>query len=107
MTEAIFALPLAQKLASGGVQPPLSPVIPPVENSPDVSSFSDVLANLGQSASTKLNTAEEVSMNALQGQADPRAVADAVLQAEQSLQVAIAVRDKIVTAYLEISRMAI
>jgi flagellar hook-basal body complex protein FliE len=36
-----------------------------------------------------------------------RSVVDAVMSAEQSLQAAVAIRDKIVTAYLEISRMAI
>jgi flagellar hook-basal body complex protein FliE len=41
------------------------------------------------------------------GNADTRQVVDAVMQAEQALQASIAVRDKIVTAYLEISRMSI
>ena len=34
-------------------------------------------------------------------------VVDAVMNAEQSLQTAIAIRDKVVTAYLEIARMPI
>jgi flagellar hook-basal body complex protein FliE len=34
-------------------------------------------------------------------------VADAVMSAEQSLQAAVAIRDKLVQAYLEISRMQI
>ena len=34
-------------------------------------------------------------------------VVEAVMSAEQTLQAAIAIRDKVVTAYLEISRMAI
>ena len=51
--------------------------------------------------------AEQVSVAALQGQADVREVVDAVMSAEQALQAAIAIRDKIVAAYLEISRMAI
>ena len=34
-------------------------------------------------------------------------VADAVMSAEQSLQAAVAIRDKIISAYMEISRMAI
>ena len=36
-----------------------------------------------------------------------REVVDAVMSAEQTLQAAVAIRDKIVSAYLEISRMAI
>ena len=61
---------------------------------------------VGNTVST-LEGAEHVSMQALKGNADTRAVVDAVMSAEQSLQTAIAIRDKIVTAYLEISRMAI
>ena len=34
-------------------------------------------------------------------------VVEAVMAAEQTLQSAIAIRDKVVSAYLEISRMAI
>ena len=54
-----------------------------------------------------LKGAENVSVQALQGDADMRKVADAVMTAEQSFQAAVAIRDKIVTAYLEVSRMAI
>ena len=48
-----------------------------------------------------------MSLAALKGEADTREVVDAVMSAEQTLQTAIAIRDKIVTAYLEVSRMAI
>ena len=54
-----------------------------------------------------LQQAEQLSAKALQGDGDMRAVVDAVMSAEQSLQAAVAIRDKIVSAYLEISRMAI
>jgi flagellar hook-basal body complex protein FliE len=46
-------------------------------------------------------------MKALRGEADTREVVDAVMSAEQSLQAAIAIRDRIINAYLEVSRMAI
>ena len=48
-----------------------------------------------------------MSVQGLQGQADTREVVDAVMSAEQALQAAVAIRDKIVSAYMEISRMAI
>jgi flagellar hook-basal body complex protein FliE len=70
-------------------------------------SFADALAGVAGNAVSRLQQAEGVSMKALQGDADIREVVDAVMSAEQSLQAAIAIRDKIVTAYLEISRMAI
>ncbi len=67
-------------------------------------------ALLSEGASRTIETmqqAEQVSLKALRGEAETRDVVDAVMSAEQSLQSAIAIRDKIVTAYLEISRMAI
>ncbi len=65
---------------------------------------------LGQAASKTVGTlerAEQMSIQALKGDADTRQVVDAVMDAQQALQTSIAIRDKIVTAYLEISRMAI
>lgn len=70
-------------------------------------SFASVLGSMATNAIGNLKGAEHVSLNALQGDVDTRQVVDAVMEAEQSLQAAIAIRDKIVTAYLEISRMAI
>lgn len=71
------------------------------------SAFSDFLVNAGKTLKTQLDTAESVSMQSLNGGFDPRAVADAVMSAERSLQTAVVIRDKLVAAYLDISRMAI
>jgi len=65
-----------------------------------------VAATIGHTIGT-MKGAERLSVDALQGKADLRTVVDAVMSAEQSFQAAIAIRDKIVTAYLEVSRMAI
>lgn len=65
---------------------------------------------LGQAATKTVNTlqnAEQMSIQALKGDADTRQVVDAVLSAQQALQTTIAIRDKVVSAYLEISRMSI
>jgi len=69
--------------------------------------FAETVTRLASTTITRLETAEAASLQGLKGEADTREVVDAVLSAEQSLQAAIAIRDKIVTAYLEISRMAI
>ncbi|MGI9357663.1 MAG: flagellar hook-basal body complex protein FliE [Rhizobiaceae bacterium] len=69
--------------------------------------FLDAVSQVGTSAMSNLRQAESISMSALRGDAGPREVAEAVMEAEKSLQIAIAVRNKIVTAYMEISRMAI
>ena len=54
-----------------------------------------------------MQNAEQVSIQALKGDADTRQVVDAVMSAQQALQTTIAIRDKVVSAYLEISRMGI
>ncbi|ATU95897.1 flagellar hook-basal body complex protein FliE (plasmid) [Phyllobacterium zundukense] len=70
-------------------------------------SFDNVLSQLAGSVSGKLESAEAVSMKSMTGDVPTRDVVNAVMDAEQSLQTAIAIRDKIVQAYLEISRMPI
>jgi len=70
-------------------------------------SFAAMLTEAADRTINTLQTAEQVSVKALQGDANTRQVADAVMNAEQALQAAVAIRDKIVTAYLEVSRMAI
>jgi flagellar hook-basal body complex protein FliE len=70
-------------------------------------SFADALTNAVSQTADSLTNAQQLSIQALQGKGDTRQVVDAVLDAQQSLQTAIAIRDKIVSAYLDISRMSI
>jgi flagellar hook-basal body complex protein FliE len=71
-------------------------------------SFGAVLGHLVEGVSDKLGHAEALSIKAMSGDnVDTRQVVDAVMSAQQSLQTAIAIRDKIVQAYLDISHMAI
>ncbi len=46
-------------------------------------------------------------MAGIQGTATVQQVVEAVMSAEQTLQGAVAIRDKVVAAYLELSRMQI
>jgi len=92
--------PVTQGGATGTVAPTGETGIP-------AASFGSVMKDLAADAVGTLQEAESVSANALQGKAETREAVDAVMSAEQSLQAAIAIRDKIVSAYLEISRMAI
>ena len=69
--------------------------------------FAAVLGQAMQNVAQSVQTAETVSMDAMKGQADVREVVDAVMAAERHMTAATAIRDKITTAYLEISRMAI
>ncbi|MCJ8506404.1 flagellar hook-basal body complex protein FliE [Rhizobium lemnae] len=70
-------------------------------------SFSEVLGNMAVDAANSLKSAEAISFDGITGKANTREVVDAVLQAQQSLQTAIAFRDKIVSAYLDITKMQI
>jgi flagellar hook-basal body complex protein FliE len=70
-------------------------------------SFGQVFEQVSREAVESLRGAEATSVAALQGQASTLEVVEAIKSAEQALQTATAVRDKIVLAYQEVSRMAI
>jgi flagellar hook-basal body complex protein FliE len=70
-------------------------------------SFAQVMGDLASDAANSLKLSETKSFEAIQGKATTREVVDAVMNAEQALQTAIAIRDKVVTAYLEVARMQI
>ena len=98
--------PIGAKLAQGigeGVGALLGNTAQPAQGT----SFASMIGEAATRTVDNLQQAEQLSARALQGDADMRSVVDAVMSAEQSLQAAVAIRDKIVTAYLEISRMAI
>jgi flagellar hook-basal body complex protein FliE len=70
-------------------------------------SFLDTMTQVASSAIDTLKTGEASSIAGIQGKASVQQVAQAVMAAEQTLQTAIAIRDKVVAAYQEIARMAI
>ena len=69
--------------------------------------FSDMLSSLAADTVNSIKGAEAMSFKGIEGKANTREVVDAVLEAQQSLQTALALRDKIVNAYLEITKMQI
>ena len=69
--------------------------------------FSDVLTQVVATGVETIRSAEAASIMGLKGQASVQQVVEAVMSAEQTLQTALAVRDKVVAAYQEISRMQI
>jgi len=70
--------------------------------------FADMLAQMASSAIDTVKGAENLSIRQLSGEdIGIREVVDQVMAAEQSLNTAIAIRDKVVQAYLEISHMQI
>ena len=69
--------------------------------------FASVMAQVTSEAVNTMKNAETVSVQGLNGQASTQAVVDAVMGAERTLQTAVTIRDKVVSAYQELSRMAI
>ena len=65
--------------------------------------FAGILEGLG----TALRAGESTAISAIEGKATTQQAVMATLHAEQSLQAALAIRDKIVSAFLEVSRMQI
>jgi flagellar hook-basal body complex protein FliE len=69
--------------------------------------FASVMAQVTSEAVGTMKTAETVSVQGINGQASTQAVVEAVMNAERTLNTAVAIRDKVVAAYQELSRMAI
>jgi flagellar hook-basal body complex protein FliE len=69
--------------------------------------FTAMLSDMTSNAISTMKTAETTSIQGLQGQASVQKVVDAVMQAETTLQTAMAIRDKVVSSYQELSRMSI
>lgn len=69
--------------------------------------FGEVMGSMAKDALDSLKGGESMSISGMQGKANTREVVDAVLQAEQTLKTATAFRDKIVSAYLDITKMQI
>lgn len=69
--------------------------------------FTATLQGLASDVSNSLEKAEAMSIAGIKGEAGAYEVASAVMEAEQALRMTISVRDKIVQAYLDITRMQI
>jgi flagellar hook-basal body complex protein FliE len=70
-------------------------------------SFGQALAQVVGSAVDTLQTGEAVAIQGVEGAAAPMKVVESVMAAQRSLQSVLAIRDKAVSAYQEIARMAI
>jgi flagellar hook-basal body complex protein FliE len=70
-------------------------------------SFEQALTQVIGSAVDTLQTGEAVAIQGVQGAVSPMKVVDSVMSAQRSLQTVLAIRDKAVSAYQEVARMAI
>jgi|SRR5262245_41636613 len=80
---------------------------PSAAGEPGRADFASLLGQMMGSLAAALRSGEAASLAGLKGQVPVGQVVEAVMTAEQTLQGAIAVRDKVVAAYLELSRMQI
>lgn len=69
--------------------------------------FGAFLAQFAGNTMQTLKAGEAAAVAGVHGQATTQQVVEAVMATEQSLQTAIAIRDKVVAAFLEVSRMSI
>lgn len=90
--------------AAGSIRPgaPTAPAV--ATGAPD---FGSVLANVAADAMDTLKASESTALAGMQGKASAQEIVQAIMSAEQTLQTALAIRDKAVSAYQEISRMTI
>jgi flagellar hook-basal body complex protein FliE len=71
------------------------------------SDFGATLAEVMRGSVQTIAKGEAVTLAGIEGKASVQQMVEAVMQAEQTLNAMVAVRDKVVGAYLEISRMQI
>jgi flagellar hook-basal body complex protein FliE len=69
--------------------------------------FENILKGLGANFVEALRTGESTAIAAIEGKASAQQAVMATMEAEKSLQAALAIRDKVVSAFLEVSRMQI
>ncbi len=69
--------------------------------------FQDLVRQAATSSIDTLKAGEAATMKAVAGKADMAQVVTAVSNAEVTLQAAVAVRDKVIQAYLDVIRMPI
>jgi flagellar hook-basal body complex protein FliE len=70
-------------------------------------SFAQTLSEVVNGAIGSVQSGEAAAIQGLQGTLEPFKVVEAIMGAQRTLQQTLAIRDKAVSAYQEISRMAI
>ncbi len=69
--------------------------------------FANVLSDLAKQTANTLKASEDTAMNGIQGRASVQDVVQSVMRAQTSLQAALALRDKTVSAYQDLIKMPI
>ena len=82
-------------------KPAASPLDPPTQD------FSTLVAEAAQSAVDSVREGDRMAIAGLTGQAGLQQVVEATMAMESTVQVTVAVRDKLVEAYQDVMRMPI
>ncbi len=69
--------------------------------------FNQVMGNVSTEAMSSLKKAESIATDGLSGKANVQAVVQAVMTAQENLQAALAIRDKAVAAFTEVTHMSL
>lgn len=86
--------------AAGVASPAAKTATPPTD-------FTSALAEAANEAMGNLKAGEAAAIQGIGGNLGLQDVVSAIMSAEQTLHTAIAIRDKVVAAYQEVTRMAI
>jgi flagellar hook-basal body complex protein FliE len=106
MIDPISSLaPSVGSVAGVGLAPAVGGVAQ-TTNAADVT-FSQMVDQIAKGSLDALKAGEAAAISGVQGKLSIQQAVDAVMSAERSLQTMIAVRDKAVNAYQEISKMSI
>jgi flagellar hook-basal body complex protein FliE len=109
MIEAISskALSAAQAAFRATETQAIAPAAPTAIQSGGEVGFESVMKQVTTDAIGTLKAGEAASISGMQGKESTRRVVEALMSAEQALQTAVSVRDKVVQAYQEVVRMSI
>ena len=93
--------------ALSGLSGTLGPAAPQATPPSGGVSFEDALGQAIGSAVDTLKSGEAAAIQGVEGATPPMRVVESVMDAQRSLQSVLAIRDKLVSAWQDISRMSI
>ena len=74
---------------------------------PQATDFSSMVADAAQKAVETVRTGDSMAVAGIQGQAGLQQVVEATMAMESTVQISVALRDKLVEAYQDVMRMPI
>jgi flagellar hook-basal body complex protein FliE len=96
--------PLQSSVVSGLAQNAVSPAS--ATGTPEVD-FSKLMSSMATSTVSALRESEAAAIGAVSGQTSAQDAVTKIMEAERKLQQAVAVRDKVISTYTELTRMQI